>query len=81
MKKLIKPEDFVHESLVRMAAAHPDLLKVEFDPKFVYRADAPVQGKVAIISGGAVVMNRCMLGLSGWGMLDAAWRGFHFSYP
>jgi len=39
---------------------------VEFDPKFVYRADAPVQGKVAIISGGAVVMNRCMLGLSGW---------------
>jgi len=50
-EKLIKPEDFVHESLVGMAAAHR-LLKVHFDPKFVYRADAPVQGKVAIISGG-----------------------------
>jgi len=24
-----------------MAACHPDLLKVHFDPKFVYRADAP----------------------------------------
>jgi len=82
MKKLInKPEDFVHESLVGMAAAHPDLLKVEFDPKFVYRADAPVQGKVAIISGGGSGhVNRCMLGLSG--MLDAACPGgFHFSYP
>jgi len=53
---------------------------VHFDPKFVYRADAPVQGKVAIISGGAV-MNRCMLGLSGWGMLDAACPGEVFTSP
>ena len=53
MKKLInQPEDFVRESLAGIAAAHSNLLKVNFDPKFVYRADAPIQGKVAIISSG-----------------------------
>jgi dihydroxyacetone kinase-like protein len=46
MKKLInQPEDFVRESLAGMAVAHPDLLKVNFEPKFVYRADAPIQAK------------------------------------
>ena len=45
MKKLInQPEDFVRESLAGMAAAHSNLLKVNFEPKFVYRADAPIQG-------------------------------------
>ena len=35
MKKLInKPEDFVRESLDGMAAAHPNLLKVQFEPNF-----------------------------------------------
>ena len=53
MKKLINiPDDVVHDSLEGMAAAHPDLLKVHLDPHFIYRADAPVQGKVAVISGG-----------------------------
>jgi dihydroxyacetone kinase-like protein len=43
MKKLInKQEDFVHESLEGMAQADSDLIKVNFDPNFVYRADAPL---------------------------------------
>ncbi|MFN8469764.1 MAG: dihydroxyacetone kinase subunit DhaK [Caldilineaceae bacterium] len=32
--------------------AHPQLLKVNFDPAFVVRADAPIAGKVGIVSGG-----------------------------
>ncbi|MBI2239062.1 MAG: dihydroxyacetone kinase, partial [Actinobacteria bacterium] len=41
MKKLInKPEDVVKEELQGIAAAHPDLVKVHFEPNFVYRADA-----------------------------------------
>ena len=53
MKKLInKPEDVVEQSLAGVAAAHADLVKVSYDPNIVVRADAPVQGKVGVISGG-----------------------------
>ena len=43
MKKLINdPEMVVKEELEGVALAHPDLVKVHFDPDFVYGADAPV---------------------------------------
>src|SRR5690349_18638170 len=52
MKKLINAvENVVREQLQGMALAHPDLLKVHLDPYYVSRADAPVKGKVALVSG------------------------------
>lgn len=82
MKKLInQPEDFITESLAGMAIAHPDLLKVNFDPNFVYRADAPIQGKVAIISGGGSGHEPMHTGFVGMGMLDAACAGEVFTSP
>lgn len=82
MKKLInQPEDFVRESLDGMAAAHPDLLKAQFEPNFVYRADAPVPGKVAIISGGGSGHEPMHAGFVGMGMLDAACPGEVFTSP
>jgi len=53
---------------------------VHFDPKFVYRADAPVQGKVAIISGGGG-HEPMHAGFVGMGMLDAACPGEVFTSP
>ncbi|MDQ7028592.1 MAG: dihydroxyacetone kinase subunit DhaK [Ardenticatenia bacterium] len=82
MKKLInKPENFVRESLEGMAYAHPDLLKIHLDPNFVYRADAPVQGKVAVISGGGSGHEPMHGGFVGKGMLDAACPGEVFTSP
>jgi len=82
MKKLInQPEDLVRESLAGMALAYPDLLKVNFDPTFVYRADAPVTGKVAIISGGGSGHEPMHAGFVGIGMLDAACPGEVFTSP
>lgn len=82
MKKLInRPEDFVQESLAGMAAAHGDLMKVNYEPTFVYRADAPVQGKVAIISGGGSGHEPMHTGFVGMGMLDAACPGEVFTSP
>ena len=82
MKKLInKPEDFVRESLSGMAAAHPDLINVHFDPNFVYRTDAPIQGKVAIVSGGGSGHEPMHAGFVGMGMLDAACPGEVFTSP
>ncbi|MBW4646291.1 MAG: dihydroxyacetone kinase subunit DhaK [Goleter apudmare HA4340-LM2] len=82
MKKLInKPEDFVRESLAGMAVAHADLIQMNVDPTFVYRADAPVPGKVAIISGGGSGHEPMHAGFVGKGMLDAACPGEVFTSP
>ena len=52
MKKLINdPADVVSEALVGMAVAHPEL-RVDVANRIVYRGDAPVQGKVGLVSGG-----------------------------
>ena len=82
MKKLINAvPDVVKEQLEGMAAAHPDLLKVHYEPDYVYRADAPVAGKVAIISGGGSGHEPMHGGFVGMGMLDAACPGAVFTSP
>ncbi len=82
MKKLINsPEKVVHEALEGMALAHADLIKVEFDPAYIRRADAPVKNKVAVISGGGSGHEPMHGGFVGKGMLDAACPGAVFTSP
>jgi dihydroxyacetone kinase-like protein len=82
MKKIINdPETVVQDALRGMQAAHPDLLSVHYDPAVVVRADAPVQGKVAIISGGGSGHEPLHGGFVGRGMLDAACPGAVFTSP
>ncbi len=82
MKKLINnPEDVVVEELRGLAAAHPDMLKVSYDPNFIIRADAPVKDKVAILSGGGSGHEPMHGGFVGVGMLDAACPGAIFTSP
>lgn len=82
MKKLINaPDAVVAEALAGMAAAHPDLLRVHVNPDYIVRADAPVHGKVAIISGGGSGHEPLHGGFVGRGMLDAACPGAIFTSP
>lgn len=82
MKKLInRPEDVVREELEGVAAAHPDRVKVSLDPPYLMRADAPVAGKVAIVSGGGSGHEPMHGGFVGMGMLDAACPGEVFTSP
>ena len=82
MKKLInKPEDVVTEALHGIAAAHADLLRVQYDPNVIVRADAPVQGKVGLVSGGGSGHEPMHGGFVGLGMLDAACPGEVFTSP
>ena len=82
MKKLInKPEDVVVEELQGIAHAHADLVKVHFNPNFIVRADAPVKGKVGVISGGGSGHEPMHGGFVGYGMLDAACPGAVFTSP
>jgi dihydroxyacetone kinase-like protein len=82
MKKLINaPEDLVKQSLAGVAAAHGDLVKVHYDPNIVVRADAPIKGKVGVISGGGSGHEPMHGGFVGMGMLDAACPGDVFTSP
>ena len=82
MKKLINlAENVVREELEGVALAHPDLVKVYYDPNFVVRADAPIKGKVGVISGGGSGHEPMHGGFVGFGMLDAACPGAVFTSP
>jgi len=82
MKKLINQADnVVREELEGVALAHADLVKINYDPNFVYRADAPIKGKVAVISGGGSGHEPMHGGFVGFGMLDAACPGAVFTSP
>ncbi|ACZ40523.1 MULTISPECIES: dihydroxyacetone kinase subunit DhaK [Sphaerobacter] len=82
MKKLInRPEDVVREELEGMAAAHPDLLRVDPELQVIIRKDAPIEGKVGVISGGGSGHEPLHGGFVGMGMLDAACPGAVFTSP
>ncbi|WP_217914622.1 dihydroxyacetone kinase subunit DhaK [Miltoncostaea marina] len=82
MKKLLNdPADLVADSLRGMAAAHGDILRVNLDPAYVVRADAPVAGKVGVLSGGGSGHEPMHGGFVGRGMLDVACPGEVFTSP
>jgi len=82
VKKFINdPESVVPEALAGMAAAHAGLLRVDLENQLVLRADAPVQGKVGLVSGGGSGHEPLHGGLVGLGMLDAACAGAVFTSP
>src|SRR5678809_613426 len=82
MKKLINdPENVVREELSGIARAHGDLVEVHIDPHYIVRKDAPVQGKVALVSGGGSGHEPMHGGFVGMGMLDAACPGAVFTSP
>lgn len=82
MKKLINdPEAVVREALEGVAAAYGGRLRVAFDPNYVARADAPVSGKVGVLSGGGSGHEPMHGGFVGPGMLDVACPGAVFTSP
>ncbi|MQA80523.1 MAG: dihydroxyacetone kinase subunit DhaK [Streptosporangiales bacterium] len=82
MKKLINAaDDVVAEALAGLGAAHPDYLRVSDEPRYVARVDAPVGGKVALVSGGGSGHEPMHGGFVGKGMLDAACPGEVFTSP
>lgn len=81
MKKLINNvEDVITEQMKGMAAAHAKI-KINLEPKYVWRSEATKKGKVAIISGGGSGHEPMHAGFVGLGMLDAACPGEVFTSP
>ncbi|NKE36350.1 dihydroxyacetone kinase subunit DhaK [Natronococcus sp. JC468] len=81
MKKLInEPRAVVDEMLEGMVAAHSGLRRLE-GTEVVVRADAPVEGKVGIVTGGGSGHEPTHAGYIGDGMLDGAAAGEVFTSP
>ncbi|MEM0919637.1 dihydroxyacetone kinase subunit DhaK [Escherichia coli] len=81
MKKLINDvQDVLDEQLAGLAKAHPSLI-LHQDPVYVTRADAPVAGKVALLSGGGSGHEPMHCGYIGQGMLSGACPGEIFTSP
>jgi len=82
MKKLINSIDtIVDEACEGLAAAHPDLVRFNREPRYVARAGGPVTAKVALVSGGGAGHEPLHGGFVGAGMLDAACPGEVFTSP
>jgi dihydroxyacetone kinase-like protein len=82
MKKLInRPEDVVAEAVAGLGLAHADLLRVDPAAGIVVRREAPVAGKVGLVSGGGSGHEPLHGGFVGRGMLDAACPGAVFTSP
>src|SRR3954454_2588711 len=81
VKKFVNdPADVVRDALRGVAAAHPEL-RVDHADRVLFRADAPVAGKVGIVSGGGSGHEPLHGGFVGHGMLDAACAGEVFTSP
>ncbi|WP_047981781.1 dihydroxyacetone kinase subunit DhaK [Ornithinibacillus contaminans] len=82
MKKIINdPNQVVQDMVDGLIAANPTTLKQVPDTFVVARADAPVQGKVGLVSGGGSGHEPAHAGYIGKGMLDAAVCGEVFTSP
>lgn len=83
MKKIInEPQAFVDEFVEGILLAHPTLLKAPgHDRRVLVRADAPVAGKVGIITGGGSGHLPLFKGYVGRGLCDGVAIGNVFSSP
>lgn len=81
MKKLINQlNNILSEQLQGFVLAHPQC-ELQQDPTFIKRKDAPINGKVALISGGGSGHEPMHAGFVGKGMLTAACPGEIFTSP
>ncbi|MEM8862360.1 MAG: dihydroxyacetone kinase subunit DhaK, partial [Chloroflexota bacterium] len=82
MKKLINnPADVLEDALLGFEVAHSNLIKVHRDPNYIISREAPVKGKVGLVSGGGSGHEPLHGGFVGRGMLDAACPGAIFTAP
>ncbi|MFC4388748.1 dihydroxyacetone kinase subunit DhaK [Gracilibacillus marinus] len=82
MKKIINDVDAIVDEMIEgIVKSHPTILKRLPNTTVITRVDAPVQGKVGLVSGGGSGHEPAHAGYVGKGMLDAAVIGEVFTSP
>lgn len=75
------PTEYVSEMLEGFVAAHPNRVRRLDGTDVVVRSDAPVDGKVGVVTGGGSGHEPMHAGYIGEGMLDGAAAGAIFTSP
>jgi phosphoenolpyruvate---glycerone phosphotransferase subunit DhaK len=79
---LNNPDDIVDETVAGFVKAHRDLVRLDpTNPRVVVAKDAPVKGKVGIVTGGGSGHEPAFIGYTGRNMVDAVAVGELFSSP
>ena len=82
MKKFINdPNKVVEESLEGFLKAHQDIVKKLPTSRVVVRKEAPIPGKVGLVTGGGSGHKPAFIGYVGEGLMDAVAVGEIFSSP
>ncbi|MGV8876295.1 MAG: dihydroxyacetone kinase subunit DhaK [Rhodoglobus sp.] len=83
MRKIINnPDRFVDEMIEGIVLAHPDKVRIaSTDPRVLVRADAPLAGKVGIVTGGGSGHLPLFKGYVGMGLCSGVAIGNVFSSP
>jgi dihydroxyacetone kinase-like protein len=75
------PDEVVEDTVKGFVKAHSDLVRLADNPRVVVAKDAPIKGKVGIITGGGSGHEPAFVGYAGRNMLDAVAVGELFSSP
>ncbi|KAA0691939.1 dihydroxyacetone kinase [Neorhizobium sp. P12A] len=75
------PDEVVEDTVKGFVKAHSDLVRLADNPRVVVAKDAPIKGKVGIITGGGSGHEPAFVGYTGRNMLDAVAVGELFSSP
>lgn len=82
MQKILNDPDYIVEEMLEgFVKAHSDIMKMGSHPRVVTAIDAPIQGKVGIVTGGGSGHKPGFIGYVGKNMCDAAAAGEIFSSP
>jgi dihydroxyacetone kinase-like protein len=82
MKKFINdPNQVVEEMVEGYAQAHGDKVRLLTEARVIARKDAPVKGKVGVVTGGGSGHKPAFIGYIGKGMVDAVAAGEIFTSP
>lgn len=82
MQKILNDPDYIVEEMLEgFVKAHSDIMKMGSHPRVVTAIDAPIQGKVGIVTGGGSGHKPGFIGYVGKNMCDAAAVGEIFSSP
>jgi len=82
MKKFVNDPNLVVDEMVDgFVMAHPDKVKKLSQARVVVRMDAPVKGKVGVVTGGGSGHKPAFIGYTGKGMVDAVAVGEIFTSP
>ncbi|MFP4115210.1 MAG: dihydroxyacetone kinase subunit DhaK [Spirochaetales bacterium] len=82
MQRIINDPDLVVEDMLAgFAKAHPDIVRTTPNPRVLAYANAPIEGKVGVVTGGGSGHKPAFIGYIGKNLVDAVAVGEIFSSP